>query len=88
MRGVMEVTAHSVNIEQCKKITATAILSVDAFSEKQIVLSWQEGRIVVSGNGMKITAFSRTGGNFSAAGNINSVRYIPKGTGLKQKLFG
>ena len=50
-------TPHSVNIEQCKRITATAIDSVDAFSDKQIMLSYSGGRIAVSGNGMKITNF-------------------------------
>ena len=49
--------AHSINIEQCKKITATAIESVDAFSDKQIILSYSAGRIVVAGNGMKIVGF-------------------------------
>ncbi len=32
------VTPHSLNIEQCKRISATAIESVDSFSDKQIVL--------------------------------------------------
>lgn len=79
--------AHSINIEQCKKITATAIESVDAFSDKQIILSYSAGRIVVAGNGMKIVGFSKTGGSFSATGEIISVRYIGKGMGFKGKLF-
>ena len=84
----MEPVTHTVSIEQCKRITATGIISVDAFSEKQIILTYQEGRIVVGGSGMKITGFSKTGGNFSASGNIGSLRYIPKGTSLKRKIFG
>ena len=54
-------TSHSISIEQCKRITATAIDSVDAFSDKQIILSYSAGRIVVAGNGMKIVNFSKTG---------------------------
>ncbi len=80
-------TPHSVNIEQCKRITATAIDSVDAFSDKQIMLSYSGGRIVVSGNGMKITNFSKTSGAFAATGEITSVRYMAKGLSLKGKLF-
>ena len=84
----MENTAaHSLNIEQCKKITATSIDSVDSFSHRQIVLSYQGGRIVVTGNGMKIINFSKTGGSFGATGEIISVRYIGKGMGLKSRLF-
>lgn len=80
-------TSHSVNIEQCKRITATAIDSVDAFSDKQIVLSYSSGRIVVAGSNMKIVNFSKSGGNFSATGDITSVKYLSKGLGLKGKLF-
>ena len=77
-------TSHSVSIEQCKRITATAIDSVDAFSDKQIILSYSAGRIVVAGSNMKIVAFSKGGGNFSATGDITSVRYLSKGMGLKR----
>ncbi len=78
---------HSLTIEQCKKITATAIISVDAFSDRQIVLSYSGGRIIVNGSGMKITAFSKSNGNFSASGDILGAKYLAKGGSLKQKLF-
>ena len=80
-------TPHSLTVESLKKVTATAIDSVDAFSDKQIVLSFQGGRIVVAGNGMKIVNFSKTSGGFTAVGEILSVKYLGKHTGFKQKLF-
>ncbi|MCI8369942.1 MAG: hypothetical protein HFE41_02040 [Clostridia bacterium] len=78
---------HSISVEQCKKVTATAVSSVDSFSDKQIVLSYEQGRIVVTGSGMKIINFSKTSGSFAATGNVNGVRYLQKGSSLKQKLF-
>ena len=78
---------HSLSIEQCKKVTATAIDSVDAFSDKQLVLSYSGGRIAVSGSGMKIVNFSKTSGAFSATGDISSVKYMSKSIGFRQKLF-
>lgn len=80
-------TPHSLGIEQCKKITATAIESVDGFSDKQILLSYSGGRIIVLGSGMKIVNFSKTSGAFAATGDIISVRYAAKGVGLKSRLF-
>ena len=77
----------SSSVEQCKKVTATAVSSVDSFSDKQIVLSYEQGRIVVTGSGMKIINFSKTSGSFAATGNVNGVRYLQKGSSLKQKLF-
>lgn len=78
---------HSLTVEQCKKITATQIASVDAFSDKQIVLGYAGGRIVVNGNGMKIVNFSKSSGAFCAVGEITAVRYLQKGGSLRQKLF-
>ena len=83
----MEVQPHTLNIEQCKKLSATGIDSVDAFSDKQIILSYPAGKIVVSGNGMKIAGFSKSSGSFSANGAITSVRYTGRGLGLKGRLF-
>jgi len=78
---------HILNVENCKRITATGIETVDAFSSTQLVLSYAGGKIVVSGSEMKITSFSKTNGQFSASGNIFGVKYSGKSTGLKQKLF-
>ena len=69
---------HNLTIEQCKRITATAITGVDAFSDKQILLSYQNGRIVVNGSGMKIVNFSKTSGAFAATGEITAVRYLQR----------
>ena len=78
---------HNLTIEQCKRVSATQISSVDSFSDKQIVLGFAGGRIVVGGSGMKIVNFSKTSGAFSATGELSSVRYVKKGSSLKQKLF-
>lgn len=80
-------TLHGVNVEQCKKITATAISSVEAFSPTQIVLLYDGGKIVVAGANLKIINFSTPTGNFCATGTISSVKYLAKGASLKQKLF-
>ena len=78
---------HVISIENRKRITATQIEAVEAFSPTQIVLSYAGGKIVVTGSGMKITAFSKSNGNFSATGEINSFKYAQKSLGLKQRLF-
>lgn len=78
---------HNLTIEQCKKISATAITSVDSFSPHQIVLSYAGGRIVVAGSGMKIVNFSKTSGSFAATGTVTGAKYLAAGGSLKQKLF-
>ncbi len=78
---------HNLSIEQCKRITATAITGVDAFSDRQITLSYAGGKILVSGSGMKIVNFSKTSGAFSATGSVTGVKYSQKSGTFRQKLF-
>ncbi len=83
----MEQSEHALTIEQQKKLTATAIESVDSFSDRQMVLSCKENRIVIVGEGLKILQFSKTSGAFSAVGQINSVKYTAKGINFAKKIF-
>lgn len=83
----MEGQGQNITIESCKRVTATEITSVDSFSDKQIILSYANGRIVVQGTGMKIVNFSKNTGAFSATGDIVSARYLQKGSSFKQKFF-
>ena len=85
--GKVEGVVHTVTIEDCKKISATAIDSVDAFSSAQIVLSYSGGRITVAGSGLKIVAFSKQSGAFCASGTVTGIKYLGKAVKLTQKLF-
>ncbi|MCM1439420.1 MAG: hypothetical protein NC131_09520 [Roseburia sp.] len=78
---------HVISIENRKRLTATQIQAVEAFSSSQLVLSYAGGRIIIYGSEMKITSFSKSTGSFSASGLFTAVKYAQKGTGLRQKLF-
>lgn len=86
-RKMEQTQQHLLSIENQKKLTATAIDSVDAFSATQLVLSFSGGKIVVCGSDMKITGFSKSSGSFSASGTFTSVKYAHKGVSFRQKLF-
>ena len=83
---MQENLKHSVIIEQRKNITVTAVESVSAFSEVKIVLVLVGGeRLHVAGLGLKITAFSKASGTFTAEGSVSGVSY--GGKGFASKLF-
>ena len=83
----MEGVAHSVSIDECMRISASGIESVDAFSATQIVLSYSGGRIIVAGSGLKIENFSKGSGAFSAAGTITGVKYAARAVKIVRRLF-
>ena len=82
----MQEIKHSVIIEQRKNITVNAVESVVGFSEVKILLALIGGeRMSVLGSGLKITAFSKTSGSFTAEGTVTSVSY--GGKSIASKIF-
>ena len=82
----MQEIKHNVIIEQRKNITVNAVESVVGFSEVKILLALIGGeRLSVLGSGLKITAFSKTSGSFTAEGTVTSVSY--GGKSIVSKIF-
>ena len=83
---MQETHQHTLHIEQKKHITVSGVESVVAFSEVKIVLALLGGeRMHIVGSHLKITAFSKTNGNFTAEGSVTGVSY--GGKSFAQKLF-
>lgn len=83
---MQENNNHSIQIEQRKNISVSAVESVVAFSEVKIVLSLQGGeRLTIIGTDLKILGFSKSNGSFSAEGTVVSVMY--GGKSFVSKLF-
>lgn len=65
----------------------TGVSSVDAFSESGITLTVNGQRVQIAGAKLKVLAFSEGSGNFTASGEVFSVKYGgAKGSAVK-KLF-
>lgn len=73
--GAAEARPHTLTIEERRKITMTGVESVTSFSPREISLRLSGGKLLVSGSDLKITAFSKASGTFSASGNITALRY-------------
>ncbi len=80
--------SNILTIEQQKTISMTGVSSVDAFSENQIRLTVNGRRVTIDGSHLKVLAFSEGSGNFSARGEVNSVKFGgARGNAIK-RLFG
>lgn len=73
---MQEQTNQSIlTIEAQKKISMTGVDSVDAFSDTAISLTVNGKKMLVSGANLKVLAFSKGSGNFSACGEVTAVKY-------------
>lgn len=80
----MQENKHSVSLEQRKNLTVHGVESVAAFSEVKITLSLLGGdRMQIIGSGLKITAFSKTNGIFTAEGEVVGISYGGKSFAAK-----
>lgn len=68
-----------LTIEQRKKISMTAVESVDSFSDSRITLTVGGQKVTIDGLKLKILSFSQGSGAFSASGEVRGVRYGSKG---------
>lgn len=82
-----EITQSVLTIEQQRKITMTGVDSVDAFSETEVKLTVNGKKVLITGAGLKVLAFSKGSGNFSASGEVTSVKYGGAKGKLLQRLF-
>lgn len=83
---MQENNVHSIQIEQRKNISVSAVEGVVSFSEVKIVLALQGGeRLTIIGTELKILGFSKTNGSFLAEGTVVSVAY--GGKSFVSKLF-
>ena len=84
-QNVKKIQIHTLTIDQKKTAKATGVESVVAFSSSRIALNLSDGgRLYVSGNDLKITAFSKDSGEFESVGVVTGVSYSGR---LGAKLF-
>ena len=79
---------HTLLVDNKKKIVVTDAKEVVAFSDRGIRLGLKDGSILTAlGDNLKITAFDDKTGEFTAHGNVVSVKYGGSGKNLIKKVF-
>ena len=78
---------ETVTLECRKRLSMTGVESVDGFSLQAINLTVNGQKVKISGEGIKITAFNKASGNFSAEGNFNEIKYNAKKQPLIKRIF-
>ena len=83
---MQEVIKHTVELGQRKNISVSGVETVSAFSEVRIALTLKDGeKMYIVGTELKISAFSKTSGQFLAEGQITGISY--GGKSFASKIF-
>lgn len=81
---MQDETNSLLTLENRSKLTMTGVESVDGFSDKCIRLTVSGIKLSIEGEKLKILSFSEGSGNFTASGEVSSLRY---GRGGKRSIF-
>lgn len=74
-------------LDNRKKISLTGVEGIIGFSEQFIKLKINGVTVNITGNGIKITSFSKNNGNFSADGYFDGIKYGAEKVGIIKRLF-
>lgn len=82
-----QVEMDKVLIEGRKKLSMTGVDSVDGFSEQTLNLTVSGGKVKISGENIKITAYNKATGTLNADGVFNEIKYNAKKIPFVKRLF-
>lgn len=82
-----EIKKNQLIIDDQKRLSLTGVITVDSFNLEYICLTCVSGRMVINGEGLKITSFSKTTGTLLSEGKFISVKYNVKRVPLVKRIF-
>ena len=74
-------------LEYQKKLNMSGVSAVDAFSDTMLKLSVNGNRVIINGENIKITSYSKTTGTLQADGVFNSIKYEGSKSPLIKRIF-
>ncbi len=72
---MQEVKTSILTLEQQKRLSLSGVSSVDAFTESEIRLTVNGKKVRIGGSKLKVLSFSEGTGNFTASGEVVSIRF-------------
>ncbi len=73
--------AHSIQIDNRERISITGVSDVESFNEQEVVLSTEQGPLILTGEGLHITRLNLDEGQLVVGGTIGGVEYEAQQTG-------
>ena len=68
-------TEHKLCLDERKDLTISGVYRVDAFSDKEIVLITNMGKLTIKGDNLHVEKLNVETGDFSASGKVISMAY-------------
>ena len=87
MENAKPEVSHSLTLENRSKCAMTGIREVLSYSPREVALSSSNGRLTITGEGLKIVRFNELDGSLSLSGKVNAVRYDEQKPPILKRMF-
>ena len=78
---------QSLTLEYQKKLTVTGVESVDGFTDQSLKLTVSGKKMIIIGEGIKISAFNKNTGVLEADGVFSEIKYVTKQQPILKRIF-
>lgn len=79
---------HSITVENQRKISVLGVAEVQSVTPERITLVIVNGKkLAILGQNLKMGAFSKQSGSFTAEGSVQEIKYSTAKSTLIKKLF-
>ena len=75
--------AHSIQIDNRERVSITGVSDVESFNEQEVILSTEQGDLIITGEGLHISRLNLDEGQLVVGGLVSGVEYEmqPSGRG-------
>ena len=68
-------TPHRITLDERSRLTVSGVDGVDSFDETSIVMSTNQGSLIIRGSDLHIEKLSLDGGDLLVQGSVDSLTY-------------
>ena len=87
MENAKPEVSHSLTLENRSKCAMTGIREVLSYSPREVALSSSNGRLTITGEGLKIVGFEKRTGEFKMVGAVVAVKFLSGGQTTLKRFF-
>ena len=82
-----QIDVQKLCLDAQKRLNMSGVTAVDSFSENTLKLTVNGNRVIIGGDNIKITSFSKTTGALSADGHFTSIKFDGAKSPMVKRLF-
>lgn len=83
----LKARAHILHVEDRSRMSVTGVHDVESFNDVEVILSTDEGDLIITGEGLTISRLNIEDGQLTVGGRIDGIEYSESRTESRGGFF-